>query len=80
MIYLDEKPRFTFANFLHLFIQGPPLTHSALYHIITQISVTIIHSIDLPQVQTSMSRHTDSAVYVGWDPTPTPGITDDKVN
>ena len=30
MIFLDEKPRFTFANFLHLFIQGPPLTHSAL--------------------------------------------------
>ena len=22
--------RFTFANFLHLFIQGPPLTHSAM--------------------------------------------------
>ena len=30
MIFLDEKPRFTFANFLQLFIQGPPLTHSAL--------------------------------------------------
>ena len=30
MIFLDEKPRFTFANFLHLFIQGPPLTHSAV--------------------------------------------------
>ena len=30
MIFLDEKPRFTFANFLHLFIQGPPLTHSAM--------------------------------------------------
>ena len=53
---------------------------NTLYHIITQISVTIIHSIDLPHVQTSMSRHTDSAVYVGWDPTPSPGITDDKVN
>ena len=31
MIFLDEKPRFTFVNFLHLFIQGPPLTHSALH-------------------------------------------------
>ena len=30
VIFLDEKPRFTFANFLHLFIQGPPLTHSAM--------------------------------------------------
>ena len=29
--FLDEKPRVTFANFLHLFIQGPPLTHSALW-------------------------------------------------
>ena len=28
--FLDEKPRITFANFFHLFIQGPPLTHSAL--------------------------------------------------
>ena len=25
---MDEKQRFSFANFLHLFIQGPPLTHS----------------------------------------------------
>ena len=32
VIFLDEKPRFTFANFLHLFIQGPPLTLCALYH------------------------------------------------
>ena len=30
VIFLDEKPRFTFANFLQLFIQGPPLTHSAM--------------------------------------------------
>ena len=28
--FLDEKRRFTFAIFLLLFIQGPPLTHSAL--------------------------------------------------
>ena len=28
--FSDEKPRFTFANFLHLFIQGPHLTHSAM--------------------------------------------------
>ena len=31
VIFFYEKPRFTFANFLHLFIQGPPLTHSALF-------------------------------------------------
>ena len=30
VIFLDERPRFTFANFLHLFIQGSSLTHSAL--------------------------------------------------
>ena len=30
MIYLEEKRRFTFANFLHLFIQVPPFTHSAM--------------------------------------------------
>ena len=30
VIYWDEKRRFPFANFLQLFIQGPPLTHSAL--------------------------------------------------
>ena len=29
-IFLDEKQRFSVANFLHLFIQVPPLTHSAL--------------------------------------------------
>ena len=29
-IFLDEKQRFSFANFLHLFIQVPPLTHSAM--------------------------------------------------
>ena len=30
MNFLDEKQRFTFAIFLHLFIQGAPLTHSGL--------------------------------------------------
>ena len=30
VIILDEKRMFSFANFLHLFIQGPPLTLSAL--------------------------------------------------
>ena len=30
MIYLEEKRRITVANFLHLFIQVPPLTQSAL--------------------------------------------------
>ena len=30
LFFFYEKPRVTFANFLHLFIQGPPLTHSAL--------------------------------------------------
>ena len=29
-IFLDEKQRFSFANFLHLRIQGSSLTHSAL--------------------------------------------------
>ena len=29
-LVLDEKPRFTFANFLQLFIQGASLTHSAM--------------------------------------------------
>ena len=29
-IFLDEKQRFSFANFLHLFIQGSSLTYSAL--------------------------------------------------
>ena len=31
VVFLDEKPRVTFANFLHLFIQGSPLTNSALH-------------------------------------------------
>ena len=30
VIFLDEKRRFSFANFLHLLIQVPSLTHSAL--------------------------------------------------
>ena len=30
MIFLDRKQRFTFANLLHLFIQGPSLTHSVI--------------------------------------------------
>ena len=29
--FLDEIQRITFAFFLHLFIQGAPLTHSAMY-------------------------------------------------
>ena len=30
MIFFGEKRRFTFTNFLHLFIQGAPVTHSAM--------------------------------------------------
>ena len=43
MIFLDEKPRFTFANFLYLFIQGPPLTHSAMVRdFLLEVSVAAI--------------------------------------
>ena len=38
VIFLDEKPRFTFANFLHLFIQGPPLTHSAMMTRVAEVA------------------------------------------
>ena len=30
VIFLDEKQRFTFASFLHIFIKGAPLTPSAI--------------------------------------------------
>ena len=30
VIFLDEKRRFSFANFLHLLIQVPSLTHSEM--------------------------------------------------
>ena len=29
-MFLGEKQSFPFANFLHLFMQGAPLTHSAM--------------------------------------------------
>ena len=41
-IFLDEKQRFSFANFLHIFIQGSSLTHSALSDIGCVSKITVV--------------------------------------
>ena len=42
LFFLDEKPRVTFANFLHLCIQGPPLTHSAMWRYTGQLQTNMM--------------------------------------
>ena len=44
--FFGWEQRVTFANFLHLFIQGPPLTHSALHWSIMIIEHQIILEIE----------------------------------
>ena len=53
VIILVEKQRFSFANFLHLFIKGSSLTHSALYQDL-YIQVQVLHSIRIKSVVKSL--------------------------